>query len=154
MELAHVIAKRASCLRKQVGAVLVRERDKQIISTGYNGAPRGMPDCHEAGCELREIGGKLSCVRTLHAESNAIDRIVVPLVEPHTLYCTVIPCRDCALRIIQNGMIQRVVYTEYYESRNTKDVEALFARQDPSTVAMGPQIGMFEPRVKLEQLKL
>lgn len=126
MRLAFVTAERASCPRKKVGAMIVRDRDKRVISGGYNGAPRGMPDCLEVGCEMRLIGEKESCVRTIHAESNALD-LCGPLSEPHTLYCTVIPCRDCALRIIQASFIKRVVYFEYYESRGTKDVEALFA---------------------------
>ena len=126
MRQAFVVAQRGSCLRKQVGALIVRDRDHRVISGGYNGAPQGMPDCFEVGCELRDIGGKPSCVRTIHAESNALD-LCGPLNEPHTLICTVIPCRDCTLRIIQRKFITRVVYWEYYESRNTKDVEALFA---------------------------
>lgn len=133
MEIAHVVAKRASCRRKQVGAVLVRDDDRRILSTGYNGAPRGMPDCFEVGCELRDFGGKPSCVRTLHAESNALDLVAPSPGEKRTLYCTTIPCRDCALRIIQHG-IQRVIYAEYYESRSTKDVVDLFAAHDRSTL--------------------
>lgn len=132
MRLAYVTAMRGSCTRKQVGALIVRDRDKRIISGGYNGAPRGMPDCFEVGCDLRMIDGKNSCVRTLHAESNALD-LCGALAEPHTLYTTVIPCRNCALRIIQHG-IHRVVYHEYYESQGTKETEALFRRGDPATV--------------------
>ncbi len=134
MRLAHVTAQRGSCLRKRVGALIVRDRDKRIISGGYNGAPRGMPDCLEVGCEMREIAGKESCVRTIHAESNALD-LAGPLNEPHTLYVTVIPCRDCALRIIQNGWIKKVVYSEYYESRSSKDTADLFAAHDADTIA-------------------
>jgi dCMP deaminase len=131
MELAFVTAKRGSCRRKQVGAIIVRDRDRAIVGGGYNGAPAGMPDCLEVGCEMRMIGEKESCVRTIHAESNALDR-AGPLNEPHTMYCTVIPCRDCALRIIQNGWIKKVIYAEYYESRSSKDTEMLFANRDPA----------------------
>jgi dCMP deaminase len=142
MRLAYVTAERGSCRRKQVGALVVRDRDKRIISGGYNGAPRGMPDCLEVGCDVRVIDGRESCVRTLHAESNALD-LCGPLSEPHTLYTTVIPCRLCALRIIQAG-IQHVVYHEYYESQGTKEVEALFARKD----------GPFDNRVMLDIIAL
>lgn len=136
MMLARVTSLRGSCRRKRVGAILVRDSDKHIVSGGYNGAPRGMPDCLEVGCDLREINGKMSCFRTVHAESNALDRAaqIGMRAEAHTFYCTVIPCRDCALRIIQNGWIKTVVYEEHYLSRSTEDVEALFAGTDKDTV--------------------
>lgn len=124
MRHAYVTAERGSCTRKQVGAIIVRDRDRRVISGGYNGAPRGMPDCLEAGCDLRMIDGRQSCVRTIHAESNALD-LCGAIAELHTLYTTVIPCRLCALRIIQAG-IYRVVYHEFYQSQGTLEVEALF----------------------------
>ena len=154
---AFVVAQRGSCPRKQVGAILVRDRDKRVISGGYNGAPSGMPDCLEVGCELRDIGGKPSCVRTIHAESNALD-LGGPLSEPHTMYCTVIPCRNCALRIIQHRRIHRVVYHEYYDSQNTKDVTALFAATDEDTMrsirAKYGEAAYHTPRVELVQLNV
>jgi dCMP deaminase len=146
MRLAYVTAERGSCLRKKVGALVVRDRDKRIISGGYNGAPRGMPDCLEVGCDTRMIDGRESCVRTLHAESNALD-LCGPLAEPHTIYTTVIPCRNCALRIIQHG-ITRVVYHEFYESQGTKEVEAIFGGFDPGTVAQTQGREGFDPRVE------
>src|SRR5689334_9595031 len=133
MRHAYLTAQRGSCLRKQVGAIIVRDRDKRIISGGYNGAPRGMPDCLEAGCDVRVIDGRESCVRTIHAESNALD-LCGAISEPHTLYTTVIPCRLCALRIIQAG-ITRCVFHEFYQSQGTLEVEALFGARDPATVA-------------------
>lgn len=160
MRLAYVTAERASCRRKKVGALIVRDADKRIISGGYNGAPRGMPDCLEVGCELREFDGKQSCVRTIHAESNALDLAGPVMLTPHTIYTTVIPCRDCALRIIQAG-IKRCVYHEYYESRSSKDTEALFARRDPSSVAQmeeawGPMEGTapWYPSARVQLVKL
>ena len=129
MRIAYVTAERGSCLRKRVGALVVRDSDKRIIAGGYNGAPRGLPDCLTAGCDLRVIDGRESCVRTLHAESNALDLCGRIHDEPHTLYTTVIPCRNCALRIIQHG-IARVVYHEYYESQGTKEVEGLFEQYE------------------------
>lgn len=128
MRLAYVTAERGSCLRKRVGALVVRDSDKRILSGGYNGAPRGLPDCLTAGCDLRVIDGRESCVRTLHAESNALDLCGRLGDEPHTIYTTVIPCRNCALRIIQHG-IARVVYHEY-ESQGTKEVEGLFEQYE------------------------
>lgn len=134
MRQAYVTAQRGSCRRLRVGALIVRDGDHRVISSGYNGAPRGMPDCLEVGCDLRpDLTGRVGCFRTLHAESNALD-LCGPLREPHTLYCTVTPCRNCALRIVQHG-ITRVVFHQFYESQGTHEVEAIFARKDPDTVS-------------------
>lgn len=159
MRMAFVAAERATCPRKQVGAVIVRDSDRRVLASGYNGAPRGMPHCLQVGCEMKDFDGKPSCVRTLHAESNALDLLHGPITEPHTLYTTVIPCRDCALRIIQRG-IQRVIYTEYYESRSTKDVVALFECTDTATAKLmtekfgDPELmgWIAQPRVQLLKL--
>ena len=152
MRLAYVTAMRGSCTRKQVGALIVRDRDKRIISGGYNGAPRGMPDCFEAGCDLRMIDGKNSCVRTLHAESNALD-LCGALAERHTMFTTVIPCRNCALRIIQHD-IHRVVYHEYYESQGTKETEALFAAQVEITPPLYDASGQRRRQARVELVQL
>ena len=157
MRHAYVAAQRGSCTRKQVGAIVVRDRDRRVISGGYNGAPRGMPDCLEGGCDVRVIDGRESCVRTIHAESNALD-LCGPISESHTLYTTVVPCRLCALRIIQAG-ISRVVYHEFYQSQGTLEVEALFSRKDPDTIAvLGERYqldfpeAMVVPRVIMQRL--
>lgn len=149
MRQAYVTAERGSCTRKQVGALIVRDRDKRVISGGYNGAPRGMPDCLEAGCDLRVIDGRESCVRTIHAESNALD-LCGPIAEAHTLYTTVIPCRLCALRIIQAG-IQTVVYHEVYISQGTLEVEALFKRHDAATLA---KYGVTDPGTMIARVEM
>lgn len=116
MNIAQVVATRATCDRKHVGAVIVSS-DHRIISTGYNGAPRGMPHCDDVGHELKEIEGRMSCVRTLHAESNALDA-AGPSADGCTLYVTVTPCYPCSQRIVNAG-ITRVVYGEWYDSQNT-----------------------------------
>lgn len=128
LRLAYATATRASCPRRQVGAIIVRERDHRIIASGYNGAPRGLPSCDEAGCDVRVLpGGKPegSCVRTIHAESNALDLAGTLGEERHTLFCSVIPCRECALRIVQAG-ISRVVFHEFYDSRGSHETLELF----------------------------
>lgn len=117
MAIARAVARRATCDRKLVGAVIV-DAQRRIVATGYNGAPRGLPHCDDAGHELKEIDGRMSCVRTLHAESNALDD-AGRRAEGCVLYVTVIPCYDCAKRIVHAG-IKRVVYGEYYQSRNTE----------------------------------
>lgn len=113
LRLAYLTATRASCDRKHVGAVLVTP-DRRILSMGYNGAPKGMPDCDTIGHEI--VDGH--CVRTLHAESNAID-YAGRLAQGCVLYTTVVPCYDCAKRIVNAGII-RVVYDEAYSSRYGK----------------------------------
>ncbi|RLF35737.1 MAG: cytidine deaminase, partial [Thermoplasmata archaeon] len=100
MEMAHVVAKRSTCLRRKVGAILVK--DKHILSTGYNGAPKGLKHCSEVGC-LREklrvpSGQRHELCRGLHAEQNAIIQAAVfgVSIEGSTLYCTNAPCVVCA----------------------------------------------------------
>jgi dCMP deaminase len=123
LEIAYVVAKRATCDRKLVGAVIVDERHR-IVATGYNGAPAGMVHCDENGHDLKEIDGRMSCIRSLHAESNALDD-AGRRARGCTLYVTVTPCFECAKRIVNAGIV-RVVYGEHYQSRNTDLVFSLF----------------------------
>jgi len=122
MSIAFLVATRATCDRKKVGAVLVK--DHRLVATGYNGSPAGLPHCDDVGHELKKIEGRDSCIRTLHAESNAID-FAGRDAAGCTLFTTVVPCYDCAKRII-NARIENVLYQEYYESRSTELVHALF----------------------------
>ena len=124
LALAHTVATRASCDRKHVGAVIV-DPDHRIVATGYNGGAAGTEDCDTAGHLLKEIGGRQSCVRTLHAESNALD-YAGRFAKGCTIYTTVIPCYECAKRLTNAGIV-RVVYAEYYESQNTKAVTQYLA---------------------------
>jgi dCMP deaminase len=109
MDIAFRVARRSTCPRASVGAVIVR--DKRILTTGYNGSPRGLPHCSEAGCLI--INGH--CVRTLHAEQNAIIQGALHGVDVShsTLYVTHQPCLNCAKMIINAG-IERVVYAGDY----------------------------------------
>jgi dCMP deaminase len=116
MRTAYVQAMRATCPRRHVGAVLTNSAHR-IVATGYNGAPREQPSCDEIGCQMVDD----HCVRTLHAESNAIDYAGV-FAAGCTLYVTVTPCWDCAKRII-NANITRVLYDEHYESRYGKSMD-------------------------------
>lgn len=111
MRYAYLAATRATCPRRHVGAVIV-DPSHRTVATGYNGAPPGVPSCDEIGCQMIEN----HCVRTLHAESNALDYAGTRLAQNCTLYVTITPCWDCAKRII-NAKIMRVVYDEHYESR-------------------------------------
>ena len=130
----------ATCPRKHVGAVLV-DPNKRIVATGFNGSPAGASHCTDVGCYLKNIGGRDSCIRTLHAESNAID-YAGRNARGCTLYTTVIPCFECAKRIINAG-IARVIYDEYYESRGTSEVVKVF----------GTQLQMFQIENDWQQLQ-
>jgi dCMP deaminase len=116
LAMATVVARRATCDRKHVGAIIVDERHR-IVSTGYNGSARGLPHCDDVGHLMKEIEGRQSCVRTLHAESNALDD-AGRRSEAGTIYVTVIPCFNCAKRIVNAG-IRRVLWSEFYKSQNT-----------------------------------
>jgi dCMP deaminase len=108
MELAKTVSTRATCRRRSVGAVIVRNR--RILSTGYNGAPRGVPHCEEYGCDITQ-----RCQLAAHAEQNAIAQAAANGVscEGATLYVTCQPCNACAKLIINSG-IQRVVFEGDY----------------------------------------
>jgi dCMP deaminase len=127
LEIAHVVAKRGTCDRRKVGSVIV-DNQNRLVASGYNGAPKGMPHCDDVGHELKEIEGRQSCVRTLHAESNAIDD-AGSRAQGCKIYVTVTPCYPCAQRIVQAG-IRCVVYSEWYESQNTKLVQEFFRKAD------------------------
>lgn len=117
MGITKVVAKRSTCLRRQVGAILVK--DKRILSTGYNGAPTGLRHCEEVGC-LREdssvpSGERHELCRGLHAEQNAIIQAAYhgTSIVGSTLYCTNKPCIICSKMIINAG-IEMVFYEEGY----------------------------------------
>jgi dCMP deaminase len=109
MNIAREVATRSTCARKHVGATIVR--DKVILSTGYNGSIRGMPHCDEAG-HMMEDG---HCVRTIHAESNAIIQAAThgTRIEGASIYVTASPCWNC-FKMIANAGLSRVVFGEFY----------------------------------------
>ena len=118
MDMAVLTAKRSTCLRRQVGAVIVK--DKHIIATGYNGAPRGVPHCDEKGGCLRQqlnvpSGERHELCRALHAEQNAIIQAATlgQSIEGGKIYVTNQPCVICAKMIINAG-IRRIVVKEGY----------------------------------------
>ncbi|KAF2402472.1 deoxycytidylate deaminase [Trichodelitschia bisporula] len=116
MQLAHLAAQRSNCMKRRVGCVLVRE--KRVISTGYNGTPRGMRNCNDGGCprcnDASGVGVGLDTCLCLHAEENALleagrDRIR----DGSILYCDTCPCLTCSVKIAQVG-ISEVVYSVGY----------------------------------------
>lgn len=104
MRIAHLVAQRATCRKRMVGSVLVR--DKRILSTGYNGSLSGQPHCMDVGCEIQN--GK--CIRTVHSETNAILQSAVP-TKGSTLYCTYLPCRVC-FKLLATAGVVKIIYDE------------------------------------------
>ena len=119
LSIALEVAKRSTCERAKVGAVIVKE--KRILTTGYNGSPRGLPHCSEAGC-LMDNG---HCVRTLHAEQNAIIQAALHgvITEGATIYVTHQPCFNCAKTIINAGISEIVYDKEYKDDRSLDFLE-------------------------------
>jgi dCMP deaminase len=128
MEIARTVAKRATCDRGRSGCVIAR--NKQILVTGYVGAPTGLPHCDEVGHQMKKMvheDGSITqhCVRTVHAEQNAITQAAKQgiAIAGSTLYCKMTPCRTCAMLIINCG-ITRVVCEKKYHAGG--DSEMMF----------------------------
>jgi len=117
MKMTQVVATRSTCLRRNVGAILVK--NKHILSTGYNGAPKGLKHCSEVGCLREKLnvqpGERHELCRGLHAEQNAIIQASVfgVSIDGATLYCTVAPCSVCAKMLINAG-IKEIAYQDSY----------------------------------------
>ncbi|KAJ4485820.1 cytidine deaminase-like protein [Lentinula aciculospora] len=116
MTLASLASQRSNCMKRRVGAILVR--DKRIVSTGYNGTPRGVRNCNEGGCTRcnsgsEAIGDNEECV-CLHAEENALLEAGRDRIGKGTLYCNTCPCLKCTIKIIQTG-VNCVVYNLSYK---------------------------------------
>jgi len=126
MDIAHVVSRRGNCLRRRVAAVIVK--DLRIISTGYNGTPRGVRNCFEGGCARcasdspsgKDLG---ECICS-HAEENAITQAAYHgiALRGAVLYTTTSPCLICA-RMLVNAGISEVVYEEEYQfAQQTRDL--------------------------------
>jgi len=117
MDITHLVAKRSTCLRRHVGAILVK--DKKILATGYNGAPSRLDHCLDIGCLRQQLnipsGERHELCRGLHAEQNAIIQAAYHgvAIRGAILYCTNHPCIICSKMIINSG-IERIVYEEGY----------------------------------------
>jgi dCMP deaminase len=117
MDIVGLVSKRSTCVRRKVGAVLVR--DKRILSTGYNGAPSGLRHCLDIGCLRKQMkvpsGERHELCRGLHAEQNAIIQAALHgvSIKNATMYCTNHPCIICSKMIINSG-ITRIIYRDGY----------------------------------------
>ncbi|WP_003542748.1 deoxycytidylate deaminase [Desulfotomaculum nigrificans] len=125
MEITRVVATRSTCLRRKVGAVIIK--DKRILTTGYNGAPAGLAHCLEIGC-LREqmgipSGQRHELCRGLHAEQNALLQAAVHgiAIQGSTIYVTHQPCVLCAKMIVNAG-IKKVVFAGDYPDELSLDI--------------------------------
>ena len=117
MEITRLVSKRSTCLRRQIGAIIVR--DKRILATGYNGAPKGLVHCADVGCmrEKKKVkrGERHELCRGLHAEQNAIIQAAVfgTSIQDGTIYTTHAPCSVCAKMLINAG-IKEIIYENDY----------------------------------------
>ena len=117
MEIAEIVKKRSTCTRRQVGAIVVNER--QILTTGYNGSPKNLEHCDKTGCKRQELnipsGERHELCRALHAEQNAIIQAAYNgvSIKGSTLYVTTKPCVLCAKMCINAG-ISRIIYKGEY----------------------------------------
>jgi len=125
MDIARLVARRSTCLRRKVGAVMVKE--KNILATGYNGTPSGITHCAETGCLREQLkvpsGERHELCRGLHAEQNAIIQAARHGVNISgaTLYCTNSPCIICTKMLINAG-IREVIYLDGYPDMLSMDM--------------------------------
>jgi dCMP deaminase len=127
MEITRLVAKRSTCRRRAVGAVIVR--DKRLLSTGYNGAPSGIRHCIDIGCLREELhvasGQRHELCRGIHAEQNAIIQAAFHgvSIKGATLFCTNLPCSICAKMVINAG-IEKIYYLDGYADEMSAEMLA------------------------------
>ena len=132
MDIARLVKTRSTCLRRQVGAVLAKE--KNILATGYNGAPSGVKHCEVTGCLRDQLnipsGENHELCRGIHAEQNAIIQAAKwgTSINGATLYCTVLPCFICAKMIINAGIL-RVVVEDLYSDKFAAERKTTFSEE-------------------------
>jgi dCMP deaminase len=125
MDITMLVAKRSTCQRRAVGAVLVK--DKRLLATGYNGAPSHLKHCLDIGCLREELkvpsGEKHELCRGIHAEQNAIVQAAFHgvSIKGATLFCTNLPCAICAKMIINAG-IDKIYFNEGYADSMSKEM--------------------------------
>ena len=125
MDITELVAKRTTCTRRAVGAIIVK--DKRLLSTGYNGAPTGIRHCIEVGClreQLKvESGQRHELCRGIHAEQNAIIQAAYHgvSVKDASLYCTTQPCSICAKMIINAGIL-KIYYRSVYDDQLAREM--------------------------------
>ncbi len=127
MDIVDLVSKRSTCLRRRVGAVLVR--DRRILATGYNGVPSGIMHCSERGCLRDQMnipsGERHELCRGLHAEQNAVIQAALHGVgiRGATLYCTNHPCIICTKMLINAGIVEIVIRDGYQDELSKELLE-------------------------------
>lgn len=125
MDMANLVSSRSTCVRRRVGAVIVK--DKRVLSTGYNGSPKGTRHCEDLGCIREQMnipsGTRHELCRGVHAEQNAVAQAAYfgVSVNGATIYTTTYPCSMCA-KILINAGIKEIVYNEGYVDDLSKDL--------------------------------
>jgi len=127
MSMAELVSQRSTCVRRRVGAVIVK--DKHILSTGYNGSPKGTRHCEELGCIREQLnipsGTRHELCRGVHAEQNAVAQAAYfgVSVKDATIYTTTFPCSMCTKILINSGIVE-VVYGTGYADDLSKELLA------------------------------
>ena len=127
MDITSLVAKRSTCTRRAVGAIIVK--DRRVLATGYNGAPSHVRHCAEVGCLREQLdvpsGERHELCRGIHAEQNAIIQAAYhgASIKGGTLFCTNLPCSICAKMIINAG-IQRIIYQSGYADTISQEMLA------------------------------
>lgn len=144
MDIARLVARRSTCLRRQVGAVMVKDRN--ILATGYNGTPSGITHCEVTGCLRAQLnvpsGERHELCRGLHAEQNAIIQAARHGVNISgaVLYCTNSPCIICSKMLINAG-VRQVVYQDGYPDQLSlemlREAGMIVTPQEPSSAPAG-----------------
>lgn len=144
--LVREVAKRATCDRGMSGCLIVR--DKRIICTGYVGSPHGMPHCDEAGHLMKRVlddegAASQHCMRTIHAEQNAICQAARhgTALDGATLYCSMEPCRTCAMLIISVGIRRVVAERAYHAAQESRE---LFAAAGVEMTTLNGEVAHYE----------
>jgi len=125
MNMAQLVSSRSTCMRRKVGAVIVKE--KRVLSTGYNGSPKGTRHCDEVGCIREKLnvpsGTRHELCRGVHAEQNAVTQAAYfgVSVDGSVIYTTTYPCSLCA-KILINAGIKEIIYSEGYPDDLAKDL--------------------------------
>ncbi len=142
LEITNTVAKRATCDRGRSGCLIAK--DRQILVTGYVGSPPGLPHCDDEGHQMKKVIHEddsitQHCVRTIHAEQNAICQAAKTgvSVKDATLYCRMTPCRTCAMLIISCG-IKRVVCEKKYHAG--AESEKMFSEAGVELVFMNDEV--------------
>ena len=126
MEIAQTVSKRGTCPRLAVGAIVVDGRNR-ILGTGYNGSPPGHPHCHDVGCCLIMVGDKQYCIRSIHAEVNAL-LTVETSADILIMYSTHKPCFECIKVIVAKG-ITVIKYREEYRDPKWERIQDEYSKR-------------------------